>query len=719
LRVVCRLSNVQTITWSSEPMMPPCHHDIREKSITVIPFASYSDDESDPESLTLGLVLRRGRRASVSNSNHERKYWRRSESGPAQPCQGRLSGHRRKRRKGLNSHHPLHASSISNSNIPQSLSPTHVIASNLLLICPLYLRYALHSLRKSCRRFKRTFLLLIFLLLAIASFLALWLYMFYLDAVRVCTPHSDYVLTDRPLVEYYVHDRGFGHYARSVAIVEQLTKSGVDFRMFIPPTAMWRALHEDAKKINLGSEASNMGATTAISVASLNHKYSLFETISHTMKRIIGDCEVSSKSNRYPQLIISDGDFPGMLRALVGGIQSVGIGHGQLFHIAQKPSWVKKSVELNRAWDDQAILNRVSSLFSEWHIATNFCFLESKIKNGVVARAPLRPEVLQMITVRNRAKLGDPYTTLPQYKQIQSLLLADSYTKASGLDPINGTATEPYSLKRRKVVICYFRDHNGELVVQALMDSGFDVLLFDGYFEVKQNDTNHHGTKSIISHRKKLRRNQSLDVRNEVNKSSIYDVETGKPDESRWTRRNGNVASGEEHNPRLIRVIDRSLFVPLMHVADGVASSAGSQLMSECIFADMPLFALYRQDDEEQRLNVELSHHPGICHKPKVGGTSFETLAAGLKSTRNIKSSTITPKLAEFQRFVNEVRNSNVSDTFYKFKDAITEDSNASDRGDLNSQQVSSFAEGEDPFQGLPDTGEIILGFINQTMRVK
>jgi hypothetical protein len=479
---------------------------------------------------------------------------------------------------------------------------------------------------------------------------------------------------------------------------------------------MWRALHEDAKTIDIVSEAENMGATTAISVQSLSPKYTFFETVSHTMERIIGDCEVSAQSGRYPQLIISDGDFPGMIRAEVGGIPSVGIAHGQLFHIAQKPDWIKKSKKLNRAWNDQGKLNRISSFFSEWQIATHSCFLESKIKTGVVARAPLRPEVLQMATTRNLARLGSPYPYLPQYDRIRSLLLGDYANQASRSkrsDSTMATATE--SSTRRKLVICYFRDHNGEMVVRALLDAGFDVLLFDnGYYKDMQNDPTRYGVKWIVHDREDERKKQRLDLRNEVHKSSVYDI--GAEEAHEVSRRMaGNVVFGDEHSPRLIRVMDRSLFVPLMHIADGVASSAGSQLMSECIYADMPLLALYLEGDEEQRLNVELSLHPGVCHRPKVCGTSFEDLAAGLK-TSNITSGVTTPNLAELKRFVTQVRASRVSDTFYRYRDSIAEDSTVPDQRNSEGQEFPSSTNGEDPFQGLPDAGAIILEIIKQAV---
>ena len=59
-----------------------------------------------------------------------------------------------------------------------------------------------------------------------------------------------------------------------------------------------------------------------------------------------------------------------------------------------------------------------------------------------------------------------------------------------------------------------------------------------------------------------------------------------------------------QREPRIIRVTDMSLFVPLLSIADGVASSAGSQLISECIYSGTPILSLYRANDDEQMLNV-------------------------------------------------------------------------------------------------------------------
>ena len=168
-------------------MKAPFQPEIREVPDTIIPFAapSSTDDDSQHESLsslTLGSGVSRPRRRQTANFSHsKRKHWRRYESDSAEPSRGYCSGNRR---RGMNSSHSL-LNSISNSSDPQSLPSLRVIASELFLICSLYCRYVLLSLRKPCRRFKRTFLLVVFSSIAISVFLMFWLFLnFYKDAVR-------------------------------------------------------------------------------------------------------------------------------------------------------------------------------------------------------------------------------------------------------------------------------------------------------------------------------------------------------------------------------------------------------------------------------------------------------------------------------------------------------------------------------------------------------
>jgi hypothetical protein len=602
---------------------------------------------------------------------------------------------------------------------------------------------------------------------------------FFMDAVDVCTPppgsyspslatnflqeHYPYPSNanngeldgdddehERPLVEYYVHGRGIGHYARSVAIVERLNRAGVDVRMFLTRAAMWRAMHEDAKSMMMVDDDERdmtmsqngiiqqhhprkRGKTTAISVASITPNQSYFDVISHVIERISGDCEVSASSGRYPQLIISDGDFPGMFRAELGGIPAVGIAHGQLFSIAQKPSWVRNVPQLNSAWNKQGILNLVSGFFTEWQIATHFCFLESKYASGTVARAPLRPEVLQMAEARKFARNGKLYyrhhRSLPQSERIHELLFEDS--RPVTISTQNRTMTVP--LPQRKVVICYFRDRNGEIVVQALLDAGFDVLLFDnGYYKDMANDPSRYGVKWVIKDYEKERlnhirigegRRRLLETRDHWRGESdvVHNKKTVETSLSwRPRRRLGEVLRQRSNGPKLIRVTDRSLFVPLMHVADGVASSAGSQLMSECIYSHMPLLALYREEDDEQRLNVELSHHMDApCHRPLVFGTSFESLSYALKSndTHYATHHSRSPILESLASFIGEVQKSNVSDTYYRNIGLMSNSGWKNESANEIDEKFPDTVSDEDPFRGLPDAAAIILEIVKQVIQ--
>jgi hypothetical protein len=690
----------------------------------------------DRSTSTNQLGVSRPRRRATSRKSQ----WSRSDetatSDVSETSRGYSSGFRRRNNTSSQSLFGLGASST-NPNDPQPPLPSlGVIASELVIICSLYGKYALHSLRKPFRKVKRVLFYTGFSFAGVVLLLAAWLAIdFYMDAVQVCSPPSDYEYTDRPLVEYYVHGRGIGHYARSVAIVDRLNKAGVDVRMFLTRAAVWRALHEDSKSFehNNNERGEHMGTTTAISVASLSPKQSIFETLSHVVERIVGDCEVSVSRNRYPHLVISDGEFPGMLRAEFGGIPSVGIAHGQLFTIAQKPAWIKSLPHLNRAWNSQGRLNGVSSFFSEWQIATHFCFLESIVKSGVVARAPMRPEVLQMAVARKQAKDGHIFSTMPQFERVKSLLVDGETPPVSDTNRSNATKTSVSPRdKRRKLVICYFRDHNGEIVVKALLNAGFDVLLFDnGYYKDMVNDPNRYGVKWVVHDREEQRRIQLLDAADTNNASATdhrnlrerqpqaHDQKFDEEDTQRWLQdfRSTNVGDG----PRLISVMDRSLFVPLMHVADGVASSAGSQLMSECIFSHMPLLAMYLERDDEQKLNVELTRHPGPCHKSQVFGTSFESLAVGLKGTNITHAS--SPTLQDMKRFVQEVQSSRVSETFYQSYHELGSSRNATSPEQQEpmqqepKQQEVPAADSEDPFESLPDAAEIILEIIKQVVK--
>jgi UDP-N-acetylglucosamine--N-acetylmuramyl-(pentapeptide) pyrophosphoryl-undecaprenol N-acetylglucosamine transferase len=73
--------------------------------------------------------------------------------------------------------------------------------------------------------------------------------------------------------------------------------------------------------------------------------------------------------------------------------------------------------------------------------------------------------------------------------------------------------------------------------------------------------------------------------------------------------------SRHHHPPRAAiatHPVERDAFVAALRRAPAVVASAGSQLMSECVYLGVPQFALHDAADDEQRLNVELLRGAGL-----------------------------------------------------------------------------------------------------------
>jgi UDP-N-acetylglucosamine--N-acetylmuramyl-(pentapeptide) pyrophosphoryl-undecaprenol N-acetylglucosamine transferase len=69
------------------------------------------------------------------------------------------------------------------------------------------------------------------------------------------------------------------------------------------------------------------------------------------------------------------------------------------------------------------------------------------------------------------------------------------------------------------------------------------------------------------------------------------------------------------------RPLDRASFLDALAEADAVISSGGYQLLAECLAFGVPHFALFRRDDDEQRLNVAVLRAAGLAD----GGAFEET----------------------------------------------------------------------------------------------
>lgn len=712
-------------------------------------------------------------------------------------------------------------------------------------LCPSTLK----STRRSCLAYiaRRVFFIVALLVLFIVLSACLIVIHLFLHVVPLCTPPKDAYEIYRnmrrnqssyqsPLVEYYIHGRGNGHYARSVAIIERLKDAGIDVRMFIGggKNGNFRFLQESQQSVLESQQHQRRGKVTTIVVSSLIPGLSCLHSFSVLIDRLLVDCSESIYTHRYPLLVLSDGDFPGMFRARLGSIPSVGIAHGQVFAVGKMPKYIKNSdISTKDAWEKERFLNKRASFFSNWQIGTNFVNLLTDRQSAVIARSPMRPEIEQMGNERrqraeyvntygynfkggcqNNTKTnnssdspliieGRGFWSIEQQTLLKKLLLGNEMSHAidvlrhvlheNKISHLTQQNLTTYRQKeqliqwyqdhdfvmpfRRKLVICYFRDKNGGLLLNALLRSGFDVLLFEKGYHKGMNDvddgkvkfgqqyilrgkdidlssfslssfndtinqshqsnftlspkhtfmnsrsSNHIADRhlrirrrlhlpnstnnksfnrsevirplsgfiqdnvmryenlviennklkeesmmishsTINNHKEKEIHNESKRINNDL--ESLLNTYKTQEEHQRLKKEMSNILSKSDalifnsyttsnsttshpkqsvgqlkwiisqisklfesdyhlKPPRILRVTDMSLFVPLLSIADGVASSAGSQLMSECIYANMPLLALYRENDGEQMLNVEMSRHRldnerNLNYSDKIGG---------------------------------------------------------------------------------------------------
>ena len=638
---------------------------------------------------------------------------------------------------------------------------------------------------------------ILYVLVIVIAFLLICLsmavYGFYQEATQLCTPPLSYhaPIDEPPLIEYFVHGRGNGHYARSVAVIEKLNDSGVDVRMFIGRATMWRAVHEshissteahgkhgkDSEVSDAGVDSSKnkrRGVTTAIAVTSITPAMGIFDTLSHILERIIGDCEVAHQTGRYPTLVVTDGDIPGMLRAWFGSVPSVGISHGQTFAIGRKPQFIKSDKRLNAAWNKQQSLNWRAAFLTNWQIGTSFAAMDTRRPSGVIAMSPMRPEAIGMAKERWRRShsseaeivkrpsnsthidsptLAEPYLTQEQREKIDQLLLGQNS---------HGPSERP----RRKLVICYFRDKNGDVMQNALLRSGFDVLLFErGYHKGLMNiqGVKKFGHKWIVK-----RENENEDELAEMNiedywktmlegtnaklledgstlSTNTTDANEGEPIAKANEEGDFDTAEASNANvPRIIRVTDMSLFIPLLSIADGVASSAGSQLISECIYSGTPILSLYRANDDEQMLNVMIYRNliandkekdptgigklvHGIAHEEFSDAFSFlavdDAQTAARKTDVDLTIETTTKILTKEQEFLL-LRNSEAKRAYKEFDDFV----DAIARSKVSSSYYEEARVGgrrkiemkiydrHNPFQGMPDVAPVMLEILKEVM---
>jgi len=303
-------------------------------------------------------------------------------------------------------------------------------------------------------------------------------------------------------------------------------------------------------------------------------------------------------------------------------------------------------------------------------------------------------------------------------------------------------------------------------MLNALLRSGFDVLLFErGYHKglMDIQGVEKFGHKWIV-HRdaemdealadmaiedywRTMLEGTNAQLLEEAASGSSNSTSKGGAIESKHSLQEGGDAAFARNNttePRIIRVTDMSLFVPLLSIADGVASSAGSQLISECIYSGTPILSLYRANDDEQMLNVMMYRYliangkekdptgigklvHGISQEDFSDAFSFLALDGLQPMSERVKvdsTSGGTSKILTKEQEFLLLRNPEAKRAYQEFDDFV----DAISRSTVSSSYYEEARLGDDrksrvevpdrnnPFQGMPDVAPVMLEILKEVI---
>lgn len=198
-----------------------------------------------------------------------------------------------------------------------------------------------------------------------------------------------------------------------------------------------------------------------------------------------------------PDVVVSDGDQPAIVAARALRIPCVAIGHDLTFSCCRLPPDLDRLRVLH-----QRVNAAIPTYLASLRIAVHFL------------------------------------PTAPRYPRVW-VARPDGYAAASGEEPADD------------LVLCYFRDGNGQAVVRSAIAAGFRVAWFGP------------GSRA------------------------------GR----------GIVACGA----------GAAAFARALRRCSGVIASAGSNLLAECALLGKPILALYARDDHEQALNASLATRAGMA----------------------------------------------------------------------------------------------------------
>ncbi|MEM7156088.1 MAG: glycosyltransferase family protein [Myxococcota bacterium] len=165
------------------------------------------------------------------------------------------------------------------------------------------------------------------------------------------------------LLHYYVHGRGRGHASRSRVIIAALQSAGHEVIAFAGRDAE-ALLRDQTTTYGVESVVPSMGARGPLLVT---------RRVREALTAIRRD---------GAELVLSDGDLPGLLAATASRRPSIAVGHGLVFYCCERPPDVPAG-----PWHRESRKAAVSTVGANRRVAVNFVPLRTK--RGRLARPAL------------------------------------------------------------------------------------------------------------------------------------------------------------------------------------------------------------------------------------------------------------------------------------------------------------------------------------------
>lgn len=164
-------------------------------------------------------------------------------------------------------------------------------------------------------------------------------------------------------LHYYVHGRGRGHASRSRVVIAALRGAGHEVQAFAGASAH-DMLRAEVPTAPVESIVPGMGVRMPLAIATR-----------------VGQALAAARRERA-ELVVSDGDLPGLLAASALRLPSVAIGHGLVFHCCERPDSLPLA-----PWQREARKAAMSTAGASRKIAVNFVPLP--LRRGRLARPSL------------------------------------------------------------------------------------------------------------------------------------------------------------------------------------------------------------------------------------------------------------------------------------------------------------------------------------------